>query len=175
MNSSAAETSAGAGCEFQENLEILRQIDFFAGLPIETLKVFAYLCARETYQPGDCLFTQDEDDGQAFYVMSGQTTLTHAANGAEVDVRVFSSGAFIGSLALLGSMPRLFSLKAVDTVECLVLTREKFAKSIEQFPDLVPRLFGAIVVGIRRWEKRLVEELVARGVSMEEIAGISAI
>lgn len=174
MSSSAAENSAGAGCEFQENLEILRQIDFFAGLPIETLKVFAYLCARETYQPGDRLFSQDEDDGQAFYVISGQTMLTHAANGSQYDVSAFSSGAFLGSLALLGSMPRLFSLQAVDTVECLVLTREKFSKSIEQFPDLVPRLFSSIVVGIRRWEKRLVEEMVVRGVPMEEMAGISA-
>ncbi len=174
MNSSAAETSAGAGCEFQENLEIIRQIDFFAGLPIETLKVFAYLCARETYQPGDRLFSQDEDDGQAFYLISGQTMLTHAVDSTEVDVRAFSSGAFLGSLALLGTMPRLFSLKAVDKVECLVLTREKFAKSIEQYPELVPRLFNTIVVGIRRWEKRLVEEMTARGVSMEEMAGISA-
>ncbi|MDJ0801221.1 MAG: Crp/Fnr family transcriptional regulator [Desulfobacterales bacterium] len=174
MNSSAAETNAGAGCEFQENLEFLRQIDFFAGLPIETLKVFAYLCARETYQPGDRLFSQDEDDGQAFYLISGQTMLTHAVDGGEIDVRAFSSGAFLGSLALLGSMPRLFSLKAVEPVECLVLTREKFSKSIEQFPDLVPRMFNTIVVGILRWEKRLVEEMAARGVSVEEIAGISA-
>ncbi len=174
MNLSAAETSAGAGCEFQENLEILRQIDFFAGLPIETLKVFAYLCGRETYQPGDCLFSQGEDDGQALYLLSGQAMLTHAVHNAEVDIRGFSTGAFLGSLALLGSMPRLFSLKAVDTVECLVLTREKFSKSIEQFPDLVPRLFNSIVVGIHRWEKRLVEEMAARGVSLEEMAGISA-
>ena len=56
MNSSAADNKTGGSCEFQENLEILRQIDFFAGLPIETLKIFAYLCSREKYQAGDYLF-----------------------------------------------------------------------------------------------------------------------
>ena len=175
MNSSAVETNSDAGCEFQENLEILRQIDFFAGLPIETLKVFAYLCARETYQDGDYLFTQDDDDGQAFYLISGHATLAHTAENTEIEVRAFTSGAFLGSLALLGSMPRLFSLKAADTVECLVLTREKFTKSIEQFPQLTPRLLKSVVVGIRSWENRLILEMAARGVSMKGMAGISAL
>ncbi len=175
MNSSAGENKADAGCEFQENLEILRQIDFFAGLPIETLKVFAYLCARETYQAGDLLFTQDDDDGQAFYLISGDAILAHEVDGTEMEVRRFTPGAFLGSLALLGSMPRLFSLKAADTVTCLVLTREKFTKSIEQFPELMPRLLKSVVVGIRSWEKRHMLEMAARGVSLEEMAGISAL
>ncbi len=175
MNSSAGENKADAGCEFQENLEILRQIDFFAGLPIETLKVFAYLCARETYQAGDHLFTQDDDDGQAFYLISGNAILVHAVDGTEIEVHRFSAGAFLGSLALLGSMPRLFSLQAADQVMCLVLTREKFSKSIEQFPELMPRLLNTVVVGIRSWEKGRMLEMAAQGVSLEGMAGISAL
>ena len=175
MNSSAAENNTDAGCEFQQNLEFLRQIDFFAGLPIETLKVFAYLCARETYQAGDYLFAQDDDDGQAFYLISGHATLAHTVENAEIEMRAFTEGAFIGSLALLGNMPRLFSLKAADTVECLVLTREKFSKSIEQFPELMPRLLKSVVVGIRGWEKRFMLEMTAKNISMKGMAGISAL
>ena len=57
--------------EFQENLELLRQIYFFSGLPLETLKVFAYLCTREKFKPDEYIFNQDEDDGQAFYIIKG--------------------------------------------------------------------------------------------------------
>ena len=101
MNSSAAENSTGATCEFTQNLEILRRIDFFAGLPIETLKLFAYLCERETFGAGDYLFTQDEDDGQALYLISGQALLVHAAEDGELQVRQLGPGEFLGGLSLL--------------------------------------------------------------------------
>ena len=175
MNSSAADNRSSASCEFQENLEILRQIDFFAGLPIETLKIFAYLCARETYQDGDYLFIENEDDGQAFYLISGQAVLTHGADDAANVVLSFEPGQFLGSLALLGTMPRLFSLKAVAPVECMVLTREKFAKAIEQFPELTPRLFKSVVAGIRSWEKASIREMVAQGRALLGMTGISAL
>jgi CRP-like cAMP-binding protein len=175
MNSSAADNRSTPSCEFQENLEILRQIDFFAGLPIETLKIFAYLCARETYQAGDYLFVENDDDGQAFYLISGQAVLMHGADDAANEVLQFKSGQFLGSLALLGSMPRLFSLRTVEPVECLVLTREKFTKAIEQFPELIPRLFNRVVAGIRNWEKNSIRAMVARGGTLEGMAGISAL
>ena len=175
MNSSAADNRSNTGCEFQENLEILRQIDFFAGLPIDTLKIFAYLCARESYQTGDYLFVENDDDGQAFYLISGQAVLTHGAEDVAHEVLSFASGQFLGSLALLGSMPRLFSLKAVEPVECLLLTREKFTKAIEQFPELMPRLLNSVVAGIRSWEKGAIRAMVAQGGTLQGMAGISAI
>ena len=39
--------------EFQDNLNLLRQTYFFSGLPLETLKVFAYLCTRQKFDPGE--------------------------------------------------------------------------------------------------------------------------
>ncbi|MBL0714025.1 MAG: cyclic nucleotide-binding domain-containing protein [Desulfosarcina sp.] len=175
MNSSAADNKTGSGCEFQENLEILRQIGFFAGLPIETLKIFAYLCSRETFQSGDYLFARNDDDGQAFYLISGRALLAHAADDTESEVLAFGPGDFLGGLALLGSMPRLYSLKAVDTVACLVLTREKFIKAIEQFPELTPRLLKTVVVSIRSWEQHHLMKLKSRGLSLKGMAGISAL
>ncbi|MGD8241588.1 MAG: Crp/Fnr family transcriptional regulator [Desulfobacterales bacterium] len=175
MNSSAADNKTGGGCEFQENLEILRQIDFFAGLPIETLKIFAYLCTREKYQADDYLFTQNDDDGQAFYLISGRAVLIHTSDDSQVDILQCGPGEFMGSLALLGSMPRLFSLQAADAVECLVMTREKFTKAIEQFPELMPRLLKSVVVNIRSWEKRCMTTMRSRGIALNGMVGISAL
>jgi CRP-like cAMP-binding protein len=41
---------------------------------------------------------------------------------------------------------------------CLVMTREKFTKAIEQFPELIPRIMETMVKRIRLWEKRLLLE-----------------
>ncbi len=140
--------------EFEENLELLRQIYFFSGLPLETLKVFAYLCSREKFKQDEYIFSQDEDDGQAFYIISGQARLERRDNGETIAVREYKTGEFIGGLTLLGETKRLFSLKSATETTCLVLNREKFSKTMEQFPGLLAKIFNAVARSIDTWEER---------------------
>ena len=140
--------------EFQQNLDILRQIYFFSGLPIEALKVFAFLCYRETFQPGDLLFRQGDDDGQAFYIISGKAELISEHNNDECLIREYNSDSFLSGMALLGSMNRLFSLRAVDEVKVMILTREKFTSAINQFPEQMTRIMKQVVENINAWEER---------------------
>ena len=150
--------NTGPVSEFQENLDVLRQIYFFSGLPLETLKVFAQLFTMGKFKSGEYLFRQGEDDGQAFYIFEGTAVLERDDNGLENAVRTCSSGEFIGGLSLLGKRSRLFSLKADSDTNCLILSREKFTKTVEQFPDLVPKLFQAAVSGIGDWEERFLAD-----------------
>ena len=144
--------------EFQENLELLRQIYFFSGLPLETLKVFAYLCTREKFKSDEYIFNQDEDDGQAFYIIKGQACLERRANGDANPVRDYNTGEFIGGLSLLGETKRLFSLKSVTETTCLVLSREKFSKTMGQFPDLLAKICNAVAKSIDIWEERFLSD-----------------
>ena len=140
--------------EFQENLEILRQIYFFSVLPLETLKIFAYLCTREKFKQGEHIFRQKEDDGQAFYIVEGRARLERKDNGETTKVRDCETGEFLGGLTLLGETGRLFSLISVAETTCLVLNREKFAKTMAQFPDLMMKICKAVAQRIDTWEKR---------------------
>jgi len=152
MNLSAEKNETYQSSEFKENLEILRQIYFFSGLPLERLKVLAYICTRETFKHGDYLFRQDDDDGQAFFIISGKARLVHNDEGGERMIRDYDTGEFLGGMALLGTMRRLFSLKALTDVTCLIMTREKCGATIQQFPDLMPRIIKAVVERISAWE-----------------------
>ena len=140
--------------EFQQNLDILRQTYFFSGLPLETLKIFAYLCTREKFKQGEHIFRQDEDDGQAFYIIDGKARLERKDNGETRKVRDCETGEFLGGLTLLGETRRLFSLKSVSDTTCLVLNREKFSKTMGQFPDLMMKICKAVAQSIDNWEKR---------------------
>lgn len=153
MSWSAEKNEHGNTCEFQSNLTILREIYFFSALPIETLKVFAYLCTRENFKAGDYLFTQDDDDGQAYYLISGDAALIRSENGKEEIIRDCSAGDFCGALTLLGDMPRLFSLKATTPVTCLILSRDKFIHIMNQYPQLMSNICRAVVEKIYNWEK----------------------
>ena len=154
MSSNTERSEPGLSGEFQENLNILRQIPVFSPLPLDSLKVFAYLCDRETYRPDDDLFRKNEDDGQAFYFISGTARLIHEGTDGTQSLAEFGAGDFIGGLTLLGKSPRLFSMRAVTDTTCLVMNRNKFAKAVEQFPDLMPRILQALVGRIVQWEKQ---------------------
>ena len=152
MNSSAASGESCESCEFQENLMRLRETYFFSGLPIEALKVFAYLCSRATFKPATKLFEQGEDDGQAFFIISGKARLTYADEAGEHAIREYGAGDFLGGLVLLSPMMRLFSLETLEEVDCLIITRERFVRVLEQFPHLVSRFLKAALENIRAWE-----------------------
>jgi CRP/FNR family cyclic AMP-dependent transcriptional regulator len=144
--------------ELEENLEILRQTYFFSGVPLEALKIFAYLCTREKFKPGEYIFRQNEDDGRAFYIISGKAALEREDNDSTKEIRECRSGEFLGGLTLMGEIRRLFSLKAVEDTLCLILLREKFSKTLQQFPDLMPRIFKAVAKNIDSWEERFLAD-----------------
>lgn len=154
MNLLEEKSETCPSCEFQENLNILREINFFSTLPMDSLKVLAYLCAREIYKPGAYLFRQGEDDGRAIYIVSGTAKLIHEREDEDLMIRDYSEGDYLGGLVLVGNMRRLFSLKAETDMNCLILTREKFSKAMEQFPDSVSKIFKAVVDSIQAWEER---------------------
>jgi CRP-like cAMP-binding protein len=157
--SSSEENNLNPPCEYQDNLNLLRQTYFFAGVPLEVLKVFAYLCLRERFKTGDYLFRQGEDDGNAFCIISGRARLELQTPEDSRTVRVVGPGQFIGGLTLLGPTRRLYSLGAVEDTVSIVLSREKFSKTIQQFPEQMPRIFKAVVSAVHAWEQLFLEEL----------------
>ena len=173
MNSSKEKTDFGLSCEFQENLNLLRETYFFTGFPLEALKVFAYLCKREVFKEGEYLFSSGDDDGQAYYVISGRVRLYFGDEGDAHHVRDFDEKSFFGGLSLSGQMRRLFSLQAVDQTTCLILTREKFTRAMDQFQDQVPRIFNALVDRIHHWEKRFLADLDTGCESCRKKIGVS--
>ena len=79
MNLSGRNNSNPAS-ELEQNLEFLRQTYFFSGIPLEALKVFAYLCTREKFKSGEYIFRQ-------FHVENGKYWLK-ALNKNYFDVEI---------------------------------------------------------------------------------------
>jgi len=174
MNSYTAEDNSCTACELQVNLDLLRQTNFFAGIPIEKLKVIAYLCTREGFSPDDDIFRQDEDDGQALLVLSGQARLIRNQGDAVMEIRTYGEGDFLGGLCLLSPMPRLFTLRAATDLTCLVLTRDKFQGVLAQMPELTARIFKTLVDRLRIWDEQLLATC-ADAQSACRVGGISLI
>jgi len=158
MNSNSADSKAGQGCEFQENLNMLRQVPFFATLPLEALKVLAFLCNRHGFADGELVMRSGEDDGQAVYLISGALELVLDQGQEQRFLRTYASGDVVGVLSLWGRTPRVFSLRAAGQTTCLVMTRDRFLKAMEQFPALVPNIVKEMAKRINAWERKFVAE-----------------
>ncbi len=172
MNSSERNEAAPSS-ELDQNMELLRQTYFFSGFPLEILKVFAYLCNREVFKRGEYIFLQGEDDGQAFFIIEGQAAIEREDNDSTKRIRSCKEGDFLGGLALMGTMHRLFSFKAETDITCLMLSREKFNKTIEQFPDLMPKILKALVNVIDTWEESFLSERTEKCSDCLENLGVS--
>lgn len=154
---------------------MLRQIDFFSGLPLEATKVFAYLCSRDSFKPGDRIFQQGNEADRAFYIISGRAQLSRQSDDTQTAVREYGEGEFIGRMTLLGQSRRLFTLTATTEMTCLVITREKFTKALEKFSDLTPKLIEVVVRNIYRWEKHLLQMRSGDFSDCLKIAGVSLV
>lgn len=141
------------GCGFNDCLDILRELPVFNGVPLDVVKVLAYLSGREAFVAGESLCEQGDPLDRCFYVLWGEVGFTRQEGTCLVNLPSRGLGSFFGGLGLLAPAKALFSAKAVSDVECLVLTKEKFQKTAERFPDIWPKILGNVVEHVFRWEE----------------------
>lgn len=176
MNSSMENHDPFQSCEFKENLDVLRETYLFSKLPMEPLKVFAYLCTKEIHRAGDFLFRQGDEDDQARILLSGTARLVRQGpDGGETALREYGPRDFIGAMSLLANVTRLYSLEAVTDTTCLALDRERFVRTLRQFPGIAPMVVQALAERIHAWEEKLLLHEVEHCRRCGAIVGISLI
>lgn len=141
--------------EYKDTVELLRNIPFFSAMPLEAVKVLACLCVREYFLEGDIIFAQDQIDEHAYLILDGEADLSLKTEKGEEKLRSHSTGDFIGGFSLLSNVKRLFSLRAKTDVCCLVLQRDCFQKTLDQFPESAGEILKVMTFAVHQWEYRL--------------------
>ncbi len=144
--------------EYQEHLELIREIPYFSALSLEAQKVLAYLCVREHFPEGEAVFSTGDIDSSAYYIISGNLEIL--TDNQEKPIGKFGPGDFIGALSLIGDSKRLFTVKATEDTLCIRLTKDKFNKVREQFPEITNKFMLVAVEAVNNWEKRFIKNLV---------------
>ena len=175
MNSSTERPDAPDGaCGFTTHLDILRELPLFTGMPLDVLKVLAYLSGSESFRTGDSLCVQGEMFDCCRYVMSGRVEILRAPAGGQAEVVGTGGGGWaFGGLSLLTHVKSLYTIRAATDVECLVLSREKFQKAAERFPQMLPRVLAAVVEHMFTWEAKVLSSLEHGQATPQEIDGLT--
>ena len=155
MSSSTEQAQEDRGCQFKEHMDLLRELPFFSAMPLEAVKVLAYLTRTESFKEGEYIYAQGDEVDKAYLVRSGEIEVFYAQENCEpVQVKRLGSGDFFGGLALAGKVKSIFSLRVALSANCLVLEREKFIKTLERFPEMLAPALDAVVRHVLAWEER---------------------
>jgi CRP/FNR family cyclic AMP-dependent transcriptional regulator len=144
-------------CELEENVDILRRVPAFSLIPLERLKVYAYVCKRFCYRKGEFLFRQGDTDSRAYIMVSGNAQVVRERKNHSIFLNELKEGDFFGGLALLSEVKRLFSVKAITEVQCLALDRESFRKLLTQFPEVALNVLEPMINRIVQMEEILLD------------------
>lgn len=154
MSSSTEPGQAPEACGYNDFLDIVRGLPLFASVPLDVCKVLAYLSQEERYQPGDYLVRQGDHAETFFYLTCGKAVVTRDVGGAPVEIKRFGQGDSLGGLALILGGRSLYSVQAVEETMAMTLTREKFLKTVQRFPQVEPAMLQSLAGYVLTWEER---------------------
>jgi CRP-like cAMP-binding protein len=147
----------GSRCELDNSLEILRRVPVFSGIPLDQLKLFAYLSSRSHFRAGEFVFRQQERGNLGYVVIQGKARVIREYEDHSIFLNDYQEGDFFGGMALMSDIARLFSVKAVTDLQCLTIDRETFQRVFVQFPEVGIKMLDFMIKRIIQMEERLLQ------------------
>jgi CRP/FNR family transcriptional regulator, cyclic AMP receptor protein len=142
--------------ELVENMEALRSLPIFAGIPFEIIKLHAYTAERWRVPAGSPIFRQGTPAERAYLILSGRVRLAAERGGRTVELQRLETGGFFGYMSLLAQYEWPIGAEATTDAELLLLDRESFRRILTRFPEQCLRIVERLVqMRIRRMQRHL--------------------
>jgi len=132
------------------DVKLLEGAPFFAGLSSEDLEGILQVGRTVSFQPGDAIVEQG-DVGDGMYIIT--------EGAAEVDVggrfHRLKPGDVFGEMALLSTGKRMATVKAVETVQAVMIPADGFRSFLESHPAVALSMLTSVVDRLREVEQRI--------------------
>jgi putative peptide zinc metalloprotease protein len=112
--------------------ELLRRIPLFAEMDGSQIQIIAAEMQEEGYLAGTFLIRQGEVGNKFYLIESGRVEVLADRNGEAQVVTQRGPGEYVGEIALLLSIPRTASVRALTHVRALVLEKSAFERLAAQ-------------------------------------------
>lgn len=133
-----------------KDIEMLGGVPLFSGLSEEQLKIVAFSAEHVTYQRGQFLYRKGDKATATFVIMGGNAEIISSSenkNAANIPVM---PGAFAGETSMLTDGLRRASLRAVDDVTALKISRELLVRLAEDFPAIGTKMVQVLESRLNR-------------------------
>lgn len=138
---------------------MIKEIELFAGLSEKELVTIVTDLRLKEYSKDELIFRQGDETREIYIILKGKVRIYKISPaGNETSIAIFSTHDILGELAALDNQPRSATGKAMDAVNLLAMSQERFLHHLRSSPGLALNL--ARVIGEKlRWTAAYAESI----------------
>ena len=131
--------------------DLLTSHSLFANCEPDELSDILLRGHHRSYKRDQEIMAQGDQGDSLFMVLAGLARVSMlAANGREIVLDYAEPGAVLGEIAFLDMGERTASVRAIDPVEVLILSRSAFDEIVDRHPGMAMRLLRAMARRLRQ-------------------------
>ncbi|MEA5472105.1 cyclic nucleotide-binding domain-containing protein [Spirulina sp. 06S082] len=125
----------------------LEQFKILEKLSESQLNSIESLCEEKTYQPGEFLFQEGEEQDKVYFLLSGTVGVYKTDLNTETDFKFteISAGNILGEISLVDVHIKGFTVKAETEITVYGLSKQKLIAQIPQHQKILDRLNPTII------------------------------
>ena len=142
----------------EQDVETLRNLDLFAGLPTARLKLIAYTAEIVRFAPGEVIVQQGDPADAVYIITEGETEVwLHDADRNEIKLATMGPNSLFGETAVICKGRRTATVKAKDRVTTFKISANLFLDLVRQSPEIGMQVMTVLAERLERSTRRLQE------------------
>jgi CRP-like cAMP-binding protein len=121
----------------EKDVETLRNIPLFAGLPTARLKLIAYTAEIVSFEPGEVIVRQGDPADAVYIITEGEAeVLLTGDEGREIPINTMGRNTLFGEIAVLCQGRRTTTVKAKERVVTFKISSRLFLDLVRTSPEI---------------------------------------
>ncbi len=141
----------------KDEVQSLRQVPLFAGIPPAKLKLLAFTSDRVSYGGGEILFRQGDPGDAAYVILSGKADILAESPGGPIKITELGTNSIVGEIAILCDGSRTATVRAAEPMEALRIRKEIFLKMLMDFPEIMIEVMRVLAERLSQTTSELTE------------------
>lgn len=142
-----------------EEVDLLRNIPLFTRIDPSKLKLLAFTSERLTFRSGQDLCIQGEIGDAAYIIIEGNAdVLVDTPNGV-ITVAKVGKNDFVGEIAILCDVPRTATVRAINDLTALKISKDLFFRLVGEFPQMAVEIMRVLAQRLDRTTSQLMESV----------------
>jgi CRP-like cAMP-binding protein len=135
----------------ERDVETLRKIPLFAGLPTARLKLIAYTAEVVEFAPGETIVQQGDPADAVYIVTEGEAEVVLPdVDGREMRLATMGRHSLFGETAVIGKGRRTATVRALDRVVTFKISADVFLDLVRQSPEISMQVMTVLAQRLER-------------------------
>jgi len=135
----------------EKDVETLRNIPLFAGLPTARLKLIAYTAEIVSFEPGEVIVRQGDPADAVYIIAEGEAeVLLTNDEGREIPLNTMGRNTLFGEIAVLCQGRRTTTVKARERVVTFKISARLFLDLVRTSPEIGMQVMTVLAQRLER-------------------------